>query len=245
MAAFTLVDTRIVVGATDISQFTGSFNPTATAAMQPANVFGSGGFTRQIPGLRSATDAFSGLADYDADAIAAAFNSSRLGEQQLVSVAPTGGNTAGDQVTFTRALIDSVAAPGGAVGDVASFDMSVTSDTAKINGVVASPQAIVTATATGTILTLTGPLVGQKMYAGIHVTKVEGTTPSMTATVQSASVIGFGSPSSRIVFAPMTAAGWQFASLAGAVTDGFWRVSFVVSGTLPKFTCSVVLGVAP
>ena len=56
MAATALTNTSIVVGATDISSFTGSFSPTSTVAMQDVTTFGSGGFTQVVPGLKSGDD---------------------------------------------------------------------------------------------------------------------------------------------------------------------------------------------
>jgi hypothetical protein len=98
----------IVVGATDISSFTGSFSPTSTVAMQDVTTFGSGGFVQVAPGLKSFTESFSGYAAYAAGEVAAVFNSSQLGQQHLVTVAPTGGGTAGDQASFGRFLIDNI-----------------------------------------------------------------------------------------------------------------------------------------
>lgn len=243
MAAFVLTNSRILVGSSDVSQFMGSFSPTSSVAMQERTTFGTGGFVAKLPGLKSYTNAFSGLADYDAGAVATVFNSSQLGAQQLVSVAPTGGTTAGDPASFTRALISGINAPGGAVGEIATFDMSTTSDTAEVQGVVAAPLAAVTSTGNGSTLTLAGPAAGQRMYAGLHITAASG-TPSLVVKIQSSSTVGFGSPTDRITFSAATGVGWQWSSVAGAITDGYWRATFTMSGSTPSLTCAVVIGVA-
>ena len=244
MAAIVLTDTRILVGTTDISSFTGSFSPTSTVAMQTATTFGSGGFEQKLPGLKSFTESFSGYAAYAAGEVAAVFNSSQLGQQHLVTKAPTGGATAGDQASFGRFLIDNVNAPGGAVGDVATFDMSMTSDTASLEGQIAAPLALRSSTLTGSVLTMTGPTASQRVYIGLNLTAATSTA-TMVVTLQSATLVGFGSPTTRITLPATVAAtpGWQFVSLAGPVTDGFWRAVLTYSGS-GNLTSQVVVGVA-
>lgn len=244
MAAQILSDTRLIVGSFDISTFTGSFSQAQSVAMRPANVFRAGKFTRQYPGLKSVTSQFDGFADYAADGIATAFPVSQLGSQQLVSILPTGGDAVGDVGIFGRQLIRNINAPGGNVGDMATFGMACESDTAWANGLVADPSTTRTATANGTIFAMTGPTASQRLYAGLHVTAASGTTPSLSVTIQSATLVGFGSPTTRATFTAAAAAGWQFISVAGAITDGFWRAVFTISGTSPSFTSTVLLGVA-
>lgn len=243
MAAFVLTNSQILVGSFDATSFTGQFDESATVAMQESSTFGGGGYVRKYPGLKSFETSLSGDADYASGGIAAAFTPATLGTQQLVSIQPTGGAVAADPTIFTRGLIDHIAAPTGAIGDMAGFEMSFTSDTAQIGGQVAAPLTARTVTANGTVLTMTGPTATQRIYAGLHITAASGTTPTLDVKIQSATLIGFGSPTDRITFTQANAAGWQFASLAGAVTDGFWRAVFTIAGTTPSFTCAVVLGV--
>ena len=244
MPAFVLTDTRIIVGTTDISPFTGTFTPTSTAEKKDANVFGAGGFTRSLPGLKSFTEAFSGFAAYDAGEVAAVFNSSQLGAQHLVAVAPTGGLVAGDPVSFGRFIIDSINAPGGNIGDVASFDMSMTSDAAAAEGVVASPLALRTTTFVAPIVAHVGPTATQRLYVGLNVTAATG-VGTMVVTLESATLVGFGSPTLRATLPTTTAAtaGWQFFSVPGAITDGFYRATLTQTGA-GNITSQVVIGVA-
>jgi len=243
MAASTLINSQIVVGSFDATTFTGSFDDAGTINMVESNVYGSGGFPRKYPGLRSYTNAIQGDADYAAGGIAAAFTPALLGTQQLVSIQPTGGTTAGDPSIFTQARLESINAPGGAHGEMATFGMTFVSDSEKIYGQVAAPLAARTSTLTGTALAMTGPTATQRMWAGLHITAVSGTTPTLVAKLQSATLVGFGSPTDRITFTSANAAGWQFAYVSGAITDGFWRAVLTIAGTTPSFTCSLVFGV--
>lgn len=243
MAASVLTNSQILVGSFDATTFTGSFQDSAQIEMREGTTYGNGGYVIKYPGKASYTNAISGNADYASGGIAANFTPSLLGSQQLVSIQPTGGTAAGDPSIFTRALINNIAAPGGVDGEMAEFAMAFSSDNQKVYGQVAAPLAARTATANGSVLTMTGPTASQKVYAGLHITSVSGTTPSVTVKIQSATLVGFGSPTDRITFTAANAAGWQFANLAGAITDGFWRAVFTISGTTPSFTCAVVLGV--
>jgi hypothetical protein len=244
MAAFVLTDSRIIVGSTDISSFSGAFQSESSVNMVEFTPFGAGGFVRKIPGLQSHSDSFSGAADYDAGGVSAVFNSSSLGEQDLITVMPTGGATAGDPAQFTRGLITSLNAPGGSVGDLATFDMATTSDTTKVFGQVAAPLALRSSTLTGSVLTMAGPTASQRLYIGVNLTAATSTA-TMVVTVQSATLVGFGSPTLRATLPTTVAAtpGWQFVSVAGPITDGFWRATLTYAGS-GNLTSSVVIGVA-
>lgn len=244
MAALILTDTRIVVGSFDVSTFTGSFNHQQNVAMVGGNVLGAGGFDRKYPGLKSFDTQIDGFGDYDATGISSQFTPTTLGSQQLVSIAPTGGATAGDVALFGRQLIGNINTPGGNVGDMAAFGMSCTSDTAWANGMVLAPSATRTTTGNGAITAMTGPTASQRLYVGLHVTAASGTTPSLTVSIQSAALVGFGSPTTRATFTAAATTGWQFISVTGAITDGFWRAVFTITGTTPSFTSTVLLGVA-
>jgi hypothetical protein len=244
MAATVLTDARIIVGTTDISQFTGSCDSQSSVNMVEFTPFGAGGYVQKIPGLQSHSDSFSGAADYSATGVSTLFNSSKLGEQNLITVMPFGGATAGDPAQFTRGLIQSINAPGGAIGDLATFDMATTSDTTKVFGQVAAPLALRSSTLTGSVLTMTGPTASQRLYVGMNLTAATSTA-TMVVTIQSATLVGFGSPTTRATLTATVAAtpSWQFVSVAGPITDGFWRAVLTYSGS-GNLTSSVVIGVA-
>jgi hypothetical protein len=244
MAARTLIDTRILVGSTDISQFTGSLDIVPTVNMVEGNVFRAGGFVRTYPGLKKTTTSFDGFADYDTGAPGSVFTPASVGGQYTVSAAPHGDDAAGDPVSFTRGIMQQLSAPGGAVGAMATLGMVFESDQPMVHGQIAAPLLARTVTANGAILTLPGPLLGERLFAGLNVTAVAGTTPSLTVAVQSATLIGFGSPTTRATMTAVTAPGDQWIAIPGPVTDGFWRVTFTITGTTPSFTCAVALGVA-
>lgn len=245
MAAFTLTSSEVLVGSADITTFTGTYTVAGSVAMQEANVHGGGGFVRRYPGLKSFTTSLSGFADFDAGAVSRAITPTSVGSQVPVTIVPVDTATAGDTAIFTRGLFSDVEATGGAIGEMATFSATVGSDTALVGGMIGAPLAARTSTFTGPVLAMTGPTAAQALYANLHVIAASGTTPSMTVTIQSATTVGFGSPTTRATFTAVTGATSQWITpVAGAITDGFWRVVMTISGTTPSFTAACAFGVA-
>jgi hypothetical protein len=83
----------------------------------------------------------------------------------------------------------------------------------------------------------------QSAYAILQVTSVSGTLPKLDVLVESDDASGFASGTTRFEFTQATAIGAEFLSLAGAITDEFWRVSFSTSGTSPVFNFVVCVGI--
>ncbi len=137
----------------------------------------------------------------------------------------------------------------GALGDVAPWSASMSASGPVARGPVLHPPGLArTATGTGTVVDLstTGTTfpAGKGLYASLHVLSVSGTTPSLTASVQTAATVGFASPTTRVTFAAATAAGAQRLSAVGPITDQYARVSFTISGTSPSFLFVVAIGTA-
>ncbi len=85
----------------------------------------------------------------------------------------------------------------------------------------------------------------QHLFAALHVLSLSGTdTPTLTVKIQSDDNGSFTSATDRITFAAKTAVGYEWASVAGAVTDDYWRANFTLSGTNPSFAFVVVAGIA-
>jgi hypothetical protein len=237
---------EMLVGSLALSQFTGMITYAGECAMKQAPFHGGGGYMRVLPGLKKYTQDATGYADFATGGVSVALNHSSPGTQTPVAIFPDnqGASTAGLPASFTRSLIARFAGNGGPTGEVATFELSTVSDTAEVEGVVAAPLAAYTVTVNGAVQAITGPTAGKSLYAALFVTAVSGTTPSLTAVVQSATLVGFGSPTTRGTFTAMTATGAQWLTpVAGPITDGFYRVNFTISGTTPSFTACAVIGV--
>jgi hypothetical protein len=106
------------------------------------------------------------------------------------------------------------------------------------------PGTARTATGTGTGLEVGAVAAGARLYAALHVLSVSGTTPSLTARVESSADNTFAAPTTRLTFAAATAAGGQALRTDGsAITDTWWRVAWTVTGTTPSFMFAATLGI--
>jgi hypothetical protein len=249
--AYVLTDVGVFVGGFDLTDGAASIEMGGTCAMLERPNFGSKGHMQFLPGLKTFNTEVGGLADYGSvTAVSNAFKLNAVGNQQVVTGLPnvSGTHAAGDPAHFTRALRSSFQSPQGAVGDVARYAISMMSDTPMVDGSLLFPKAAVTSSSTGTVVAMAGPTASQYLYAGLHVFDVSGTSPTLDVKIQSAALVGFGSPTDRVTFTQATGSSAntsQWATpLAGAITDGFWRVSYTVGGSsTPTFQFAVVAGV--
>jgi len=245
MAAFTITNTAVLVGSVNLGQFAATVGTDETVTMLEVPVVGGGGFMRRIPGRKLFAHSYSGYADFVPGGPSVAFTPASLGAHQAVTLLPDGGGaTVGDVAIFTRGRLGAFTPFGGGENAAATFSMDLEADTAQVHGALLHPITLArTATGNGTAVQRTGPSANQRVYAGLHVLAASGTTPSLTVRLQSDDNSGMTSPTDRITFTGATAAGWQFSSAAGAITDSWWRATWTISGTTPSFTFAVVFGV--
>lgn len=254
MAKLVLLNARIFAGAADLTsnsnkvELTSEFEEKDVTAFQPV---GSGGWKDIIGGL--ATTKISAGGQWEATADLASLDQSSWdtlnGRINLPwTIAPESVNV-GDLAYFTRALRTSYKI-GAAVGDVAPWESEVTGDTVLLRGAVAHPPGTArTTTGNGTGQNIGALSSAQRMYGSLHVLSVAGTaSPTLTARIESSVDNTFSSPTTRATFSAATLAGTasrgQFTSVTGPVTDPWWRIAWVISGTTPSFLFISALGIA-
>lgn len=135
---------------------------------------------------------------------------------------------------------------GESVGEVAPWSGMVKSSWPVARGQIGHPPGTArTASGTGTALELGALAAGQRLYAALHVLSVAGTdAPTITGRIESDADAGFTSPTTRLTFAAVTAAGGQILRTNGtAITDTHYRVAWEISGTAPSFLFAVSLGI--
>ncbi len=132
----------------------------------------------------------------------------------------------------------------GKVGEMLGFSVRGEATSRVVRGTILLNGAK-SATGAGGVLQLGAVAATQKLYAALHILSVGGSgSPNLTAKVQSAAVVGFGSPTDRITFAGATAIGSQWATpVAGAISDQYWRVSYTLTGTTPVFSFVLIVGI--
>ena len=134
----------------------------------------------------------------------------------------------------------------GNAGDLAMAKLSGQSSTGGVvRGRLIHPgSASRTSSSTGTGRQLGAVTAAKSLYAALHVLSVAGTdTPTVTVKVQSDDNASFTSATDRITFTGATAVGAQWSSVAGAITDDYWRISYTISGTNPVISFAVTAGI--
>jgi hypothetical protein len=222
-------------------ELTGALNAVAVdygAELQDDTTFADGGFRSRMPGLRNCTAQVEGL--YDTGSIDSALFSQVGATSVPFSVVPQGA-TEGNRA-FTFYAQDAGYTPGGTVGDMLGFSASAQGDSDLIRGTLAHYNTR-TSTGTGTAYQLGAASSSQRLYAALHVLTVSGSTPSLTVTIESDNAVGFPSAATALTLTAATAATSQFASVAGPITDDWFRVKWTISGSSPSFQFVVVFGV--
>ena len=163
------------------------------------------------------------------------------GGDKLITVAAT--PTEGDIAFFLRSLLAEYSPIEGNVGDLAGFRLAAAANIGDlIRGTIGHNNTqIATGNATG--YQLGAIAAGQSIFVGTHITAVSGGSPTLQVIIQSDDNAGFTTATDRITFSAANAIGSQFASLAGAITDDYWRVRYVISGSSPSFTFVTSFGI--
>lgn len=239
MPATVLTNVQLLLGSMELGPFSGEFDISVEAAMKEANNFAGLGYAIVLPGLTTAMGSIKGHADYATGAVSSTFNSASKGSQYAFSVVPTGSaSAAGDPAFLMRCILGSMKMLTGPVGEVADFEMTLTGDNAGVDGAVAFPLATRGAV-TGTAVQLGAVTATDRLWAALHVTG--GTFTNLSITIGSDNAVGFPSSTTVLTFSTVSAASWQFISVAGPITDDWFRaVATIGSGTA---TCAVTFGV--
>lgn len=159
------------------------------------------------------------------------------GGDKLISVAPT--PNVGDVGYFMRSLLSEHSPIEGSIGELAGFRIAAAANIGDLIRGQIGHNGAETATGNETGVQLGAIASGESIYVGNHVTAVDGT--SVQVIVQSDDNSSFTSATDRITFTAATAIGSQFASLTGPITDDWWRIRFVISGT--SFTFATFFGI--
>ncbi|MDX2946815.1 hypothetical protein PV383_38450 [Streptomyces caniscabiei] len=169
---------------------------------------------------------------------------SQLGGVGPWSISANNAATVGSLAYLTNAMRSDYKL-GDAVGEVAPWTGTAKSSWPVARGQFAHPPGTArTATGTGTGLELGAVAAGKRLYASLHVLSVAGTTPSITARVESSVDNTFAAPTTRLTFAAATAVGGQILRTDGtAITDTWWRMAWTISGTTPSFMFVDALGI--
>ena len=242
MGVAVAVACKIYAGAYDISGALNKVTVDQDGAELNGRVFGNtAGNT--VVGLYKPKVSAQGFVTFGTGAVHANVRANLGTSDVPITVSPETG-AAGDVAVFLNAIETSYKL-GDQVGEILPFTLEARGKgTPAIGGRVF--VAAVAKTVTGvSIIQQLGPVAaGQAVYAALHVLSVSGTNPTLDVTVKSDALVGFGSPLTQLTFPQAVAAGHGWQLLAGANTDGFWRVDYTIGGTAtPTFAFVVSVGV--
>ncbi|WP_405549689.1 hypothetical protein [Streptomyces microflavus] len=243
MGKLVLLDTRLFAPGADLSGASNKVELSSEIEDKETTNYRSGGWKEVIGGLGSAEIAAEGQWEAGDPSKVDDASWSTLGGLGPYTVCPT-DSVVGALAYLVYGLRTDYKV-GDQVGEVAPWTGTVKSSSPLVRGQIAHPPgAARTATGAGTALDLGAVALGKRMWAGLHVLSAAGTTPSITARIESDDSAGFASPVTRMTFDAATAPGGQIARTDGlAITDTHWRVAWAITGTTPSFMFAVSLGI--
>lgn len=244
MSKTILVNVRCFAAGVDLTSQSNKIELSGEIEDKDTTNYGSNGWKECIGGLGSAE--LSGEGQWEAGDATKVDDASwaHLGTVIPWSVSANNSAAVGELAYFMAALRSDYTL-GGSVGDVAPWTGTGKSNTPLVRGQFAHPPGTArTASGTGTGLQLGAVASGKRLHAALHVLSASGTTPSLTARVESSVDNTFASPTTRLTFTAASAAGGQILRTNGtAITDTWWRIAWTISGTTPSFLFVGTLGI--
>lgn len=247
MASFVLTDTSVYAGALDASCFSNSVALEASRDIVDATTFCSGGWRSPIAGLQTWTATLGGPQDLAASTASTTYTPDEwhaltIGTSWPLAFVPQGA-AEGSIAYFSEGMLAAYSPVGGAVGDLGAHttQWSIGTTYPLVRGVLAT-KATVTATGSGTGHQLGAVAADQKVYCAVH-TLTRGGTGSITCTLQSDDNAGFTTSTTRATFGAISSRFAYITSVAGAITDTYWRIGYSVSGGSPSFQLRGMIGI--
>ena len=201
--------------------------------------FGDTSRTR-IAGVKAQDFSHSGLADFADDG-----NDEKIfglvGSEVIVTAGAVDG-TEGDVAYFNKAILGEYK-PEAGHGEIVGFNITGMSSTPFLRGEVLQTDDAETASGNSSGQQHAAAVAGQTVYAALHVIAASGTSPTLDVILQSDDNGSFTSAANRITFTQATGLTSEWKSVAGAITDDFWRANFTIGGTSPSFTFILVMGI--
>ncbi len=240
MAVIVLTNCKAWLDGYDVSGVLNRLGLEYASELQDSTVFGHDTRHRK-GGLKNIKASLTGYADFDNDGIDEQLFD-RIGvENSIFSASPDGGEAG--EVGYTFRCIKGMYQHGGEVGAMYPFSSEAEgSDGVGLLRGIVGYNGTATIDGNGTAFQLGAVAAGQRLYAALHVLGVSA-SDSVVVKVQSDNAENFGSPTDQITFASKSAIGSDFQSVAGAITDDWWRVNIDVTGSSISIPIVVVLAI--
>lgn len=240
MTAFVLKDAKVLYDERDISGILNQLALNFDADLQDNTTLDADTRSR-VPGLLNSMVEQQGF--WEAADDKNFFDNINDGNEGVVSIIPD--NSGSENIrAFILKVRQSEYNPGAPIGDIFSFTLNMMSNAPLVKGKV-SQDGTETSSGEGSTVNLGAVASDETLYASLHVLSASGSSPTLDVTIVSDDNGSFDSASTtRITFNQFTAAGSQYASVDGAITDGFFRAEFTLGGGSPEFEFVVVIGIS-
>lgn len=160
---------------------------------------------------------------------------------ELISIYPS--STAGT-TGYAFKSVQTAFSPAMVIGDISRFTINAKQSGGLLIRVTDMEGLVTkTATGTGTARQLGAVSAAQTLYSFLHVVAVSGASPTLIVAIESDSAEAFTSPTTKITHTQFNAIGAELKTLAGAITDSWFRVKWTIGGTDPSFKFDVGVGI--
>lgn len=236
MAEQVLTDAKVWAGQYD---FSGSLNSVALSygADTPEKTsFGDDTHVMIAGGLKTLEIQEEGFVDETAG-VGTIFGNLALANIPM-SFSATGG--AENDIAFFVQAMFATYSPGGSTGDINAFSVAASANDSLIRGVVIANEENAIASGDSTGFQLGAIAAGEELQVAIHVLAGSGT---LDIDIVSDDNSGFTTEVVQLSATQATGATSEYLTLAGPVTDDWWRANWTIGGGSPDFTFIVVIGI--
>lgn len=241
MAKHVLTDQKLLVGGYNITGSTNAIALEYSADEKDCTVYGND--TRvMLGGLKSVQLQAGGF--YDAVPLDSPLFTA-VGVSDSIITMFTEGIADGDVAYFFRAMAGKYGLAA-SVGELYKYTLAAGASNGPLVRGLLLNDSTETATGDGAAIQVGAASASQTIYAALHVLASSGSgDQTLDVTIGSDDNAGFTSEVNRFTFTQATTAVTsEFLTLAGALTDDYYRVNFAIGGTgSPSFDIAVVLGV--
>lgn len=257
MAKRVMKSVRMYYGPLALASNVNQVELSAQASEVPTDNFATDGWAELLSGILTNTmnfQGFWGAAEPDSTLF------SKLGATDTPATVvpfPTGTSTkdeagaaatsflipAAGNVTYFSRMSQLSHQVGGQIGAAAKLALNLKGTQPMVRGLVLDYQQEVASTSNSTPQLIGAATSGQKVWLVVHVFRTQGTGETLDLVLESDSLVGFGSPATRITLPQFTDVGSYFGSIDGPVTDTYYRLARTIAGTSPKFDYIAGIGV--
>lgn len=241
MGSFIIRDQAVYFEGFDLQARTKAVQIDYSAALLDATTLGNKSVVR-LGGLK--TIVFSCKGNMDADAADVAMFTDISGIDKPITASAV-DDTEGTLAYFFKAGLADYKT-GASVGEILPFELDADSSSGPlVNGTIMAQTRLTPATTSGngTARALGAIASGKSLYSALHVWGLG--TGTVTAIVESNSTNSFsGAQTARITHTATSAVLGEIKSLAGPITDTWWRTKYTISGASPSVKLINVLGFA-